>query len=107
MSDIALVRDTDDGSIRMMINGWAIAKVDYCGICLIKTEEDAIEIAKEFVKVIEDKYGDVKNEDFENDAKLAPHLECVEGYESPQFTVEEFEEFKVKRMGDFLDMIGE
>lgn len=108
-SDIAIIKSPLTSRLDIVINGWSISEIVYDDDILIKDEETAIKIAKKFVDVLEEEFGEVKNEDYPNDSKLSPNVDCVEGYETPQFTQEEYEEYMEKRapelFDDFLDFL--
>ena len=89
MSDIAMIDNVDDNEINIVINGRKIMDIHYHEVTLIKTREDAISFGKLFIPFLENKYGDVKNEDYSNHLKLPSTMSYVEGYEGPQSESEE------------------
>ncbi len=92
ISDIGIVDFDDKYEMDIVINGYAIADIHYGSNTLIKNKEEAIEVAKKVVDIVELIYGEVKNEDYPNSLKLPSVMACVEGYEIPQYENEEEDE---------------
>lgn len=80
-----------DNQVYVNINGYVICEITYGSDkrCLIKTEEDAVDLAKRIIMLLELRYGEVKEEHFPNDTISPPKSSFVEGYESPSATTEE------------------
>lgn len=92
-SEISIIEVDYNDSLNITINGYAICEITYASSdderLLIKNKDDAVEIAKKFVDVLEEKYGAVKESDYPNDLKLPSTMSCVEGYECNQSASEE------------------
>lgn len=84
-----MIDAVDDNEINIVINGHKIMDIYYHECTLIKTRDDAISFGKLFIPFLENKYGDVKNEDYSNYLKLPSKMSYVEGYEGPQSESEE------------------
>ena len=87
-SEISIIEVDFKDALDITINGYAICEITYASSddenLLIKNKDDAVEIAKKFVDVLEEKYGAVKESDYPNDLKLPSTMSCVEGYECNQ-----------------------
>jgi len=99
-----MVDNVDDNEINIVINGRKIMDIHYHEVTLIKTREDAINFGKLFIPFLENKYGDVKNEDYPNPLKLSSKASYVEEYEGPQCEDEE-EDMEMMRKVMAIDVI--
>lgn len=92
-SEISIMESKD--TLQISINGYGICDVIYSENhpkCLIKSKDDAIEISKEIVNLLESKYGEVKEKDYPNPFKAPMNTKCVEGYELGSICTSEEEE---------------
>lgn len=96
VSEISIIDVDFHDQLNITINGYVICDITYASsddeTLLIRNKDDAIEIAKKFVEVLEEKYGAVKESDFPNDLKLPSTMSCIEGYECTQSSSEEEDE---------------
>lgn len=94
--------------IAVVINGWSICDIAYGedNHYLIKTKEDAVDLAKRIIMLLELRYDNVKEKDFPNTYSNPPASGFVEGYESPNCTSEEeFKENHKKEIDSLIDEI--
>ena len=105
MSEISIL-DSIDGVVGIVINGWTICDIHYDDDLLIKHKEDAVELAKAFVDILEEDYGDAKESDYPNKHPNPPKSFFVEGYESPNcMSEDEFNAHIKDQMGEYVDKL--
>ena len=92
--------------IDVVINGWSICDISYGDDFLIKSKEEAVDLGKRIIMLLELKYDDVKEEDYPNDYPNLPPSYFVEGYESPNcMSNDEFGEYTKSMAAESLEKI--